>query len=41
MCDAAVLADRIQGYGLDTPPEAGPSLEIYDDVFMGGGAVVG
>ena len=32
--DAAVLAARIAGYGIDTPPEAGPCLRIYDDTFL-------
>jgi len=41
MCDAAVLADRIEGYGLDTPPETGPSLSVYDEAFLGGGAAIG
>ena len=36
ICDAAVLADRIEGYGIDTPPESGPSLEVYDNAFLGG-----
>jgi len=37
MCDAAVLAARITGYGIDTPPETGPSLAVYDMVFLGKG----
>ena len=32
--DAAILAARIAGYGIDTPPESGPSLKIYDDTFL-------
>jgi len=32
--DAAILAARITGYGIDTPPEPGPSLAIYDQVFL-------
>lgn len=32
--DAAVLAARISGYGIDTPPEPGPSLAIYDQAFL-------
>ena len=40
MCDAAVLAARITGYGIDTPPEPGPPLTIYDQVFLGKGAEV-
>ena len=38
MCDAAVLAARITGYGIDTPPDAGPPLTVYDQVFLGKGA---
>ena len=37
MCDSAVLAARITGYGIDTPPEPGPPLTIYDQVFFGTG----
>ena len=32
--DAAILAARISGYGIDTPPEPGPSLDIYDRTFL-------
>lgn len=32
--DTAILAARITGYGIDTPPEPGPSLVIYDQVFL-------
>lgn len=32
--DTAILAARITGYGIDTPPEPGPSLEIYDRTFL-------
>jgi transposase len=35
MCDAAVLAARITGYGIDTPPDPGPPLSVYDEVFLG------
>jgi hypothetical protein len=35
LCDAAVLAARIAGYGIETPPEPGPPLAIYDQVFLG------
>lgn len=35
ICDASVLAARITGYGIDTPPEPGPSLNIYDEMFLG------
>lgn len=34
--DAAVLAARIAGYGIDTPPEPGPALEAYDEEFLPG-----
>ena len=30
LCDTAVLAARLAGYGLDTPPELGPDLAQYD-----------
>ena len=33
ICDASVLAARITGYGIDTPVEAGPSPEAYDEAF--------
>mgnify|MGYP000706405644 FL=1 len=36
-CDAAVLAERIAGFGLDTRPAAGPSLAVYDQAFLRGG----
>ena len=38
ICDASVLAARITGYGITTPPETGPSLEIYDEAFLKGGS---
>jgi hypothetical protein len=38
LCDAAVLAARIVGYGLDAAPDPGPPLSIYDQVFLGKGA---
>lgn len=34
ICDASVLAARITGYGIQTPPETGPSLAAYDDAFL-------
>lgn len=34
--DAAILAARIIGYGIDTPPEPGSSLEVYDQTFLNG-----
>jgi len=34
ICDASVLAARITGYGITTPPESGPSLEVYDEAFL-------
>ena len=37
LCDAAVLAARMIGYGIDTPPDPGPPLTIYDQVFLGKG----
>ena len=37
ICDAAVLAARITGYGIDTPPEQGPPLDVYDELFLKGG----
>lgn len=37
ICDASVLAARITGYGIHTPPEAGPSLDVYDEAFLKGG----
>lgn len=33
-----VLAARIAGFGLDTPPEGGADLTCYDVMFLGGGA---
>ena len=36
--DAAVLAARMHGYGLDTPPEKGPDLSGYDQLLTQGGA---
>ena len=36
-CDAAVLAERIAGFGLETSPTAGPSLAVYDQAFLRGG----
>ena len=32
--DVTVLASRIVGYGIDTPPEIGPSLTVYDQAFL-------
>ena len=29
--DVTVLAARITGYGIETPPENGPNLSIYDE----------
>ena len=34
-CDAAALAARIAGYGLDVAPERGPDLHVYDELLMG------
>jgi len=35
-CDAAVLAARISGYGLDTPAESGQDLSVYDRLLEEG-----
>jgi transposase len=35
--DVAVLAARMSGYGIDTPPDPGPPLSVYDQVFLGKG----
>ena len=32
--DATIIAQRITGYGIDTPPEEGPSLSVYDEAFL-------
>ncbi len=32
--DATIIAQRINGYGLNTPPEPGPSLVVYDEAFL-------
>lgn len=32
--DMAILAARITGYGIDTPPGPGPSLDVYDRAFL-------
>ena len=34
ICDASVLAARITGYGIETPPQPGPSLSVYDEAFL-------
>ncbi|MEI6388930.1 MAG: IS21 family transposase [Spirochaetota bacterium] len=34
-CDAAALAARISGYGLDVAPERGPDLLVYDELLSG------
>ena len=34
--DARILAERITGYGINTPPDPGPSLSVYDDAFPEG-----
>ena len=34
ICDAAVLAARITGYGIYTPSERGPALSAYDEAFL-------
>lgn len=40
ICDASVLAARITGYGIYTPPEAGPSLVAYDEAFLKEGGTI-
>ena len=40
ICDASVLAARITGYGIYTPPETGPSLSAYDEAFLKEGGAV-
>ena len=35
-----VLSARITGYGIYTPPEVGPSLAVYDDMFLKEGGAV-
>lgn len=40
ICDASVLAARITGYGIYTPPETGPSLAVYDEAFLKEGGTV-
>ncbi len=40
LCDAAVLAARITGYGLHELPQAGPPLEVYDLAFLSGGECI-
>lgn len=32
--DAKIIAQRITGYGIDTPPESEPSLKVYDLAFL-------
>jgi len=32
--DATILAARIADFGIDTPPSPGPSLDVYDEVFL-------
>ncbi len=39
MCDASILAARITGYGIEMPPQPGPSLRVYDETFLGKGVV--
>ena len=34
ICDASVLAAKITGYGIETPPQPGPSLSVYDETFL-------
>ena len=37
--DATVIAARISGFGLDTMPDAGPPLTVYDEAFLRGGRI--
>ena len=32
--DVSILAARITGYGIDTPPEIGPPLSVYDEELI-------
>ena len=32
--DAKIIAERITGYGIDTPSDIGPSLDAYDKAFL-------
>ena len=32
--DAKIIAERITGYGIDTPSDSGPSLDVYDKAFL-------
>ena len=32
--DAVILAERMKRFGIDTPPESGPSLSVYDEAFL-------
>ena len=34
-CDAAALAARISGYGLDVAPGRGQDLHVYDELLLG------
>ena len=36
--DTAILAARIHGYGLMSPPEKGPDLKVYDRLLKGEGS---
>jgi len=38
-CDTAILAARINGYGLDTPAETGQDLAVYDRLLEEGRAI--
>lgn len=33
--DVSVLAMRMEGFGLASPPDAGPDLTVYDSAFLG------
>lgn len=35
--EVGVLAARIANFGIDTPPDTGADLNLYDEAFLGGG----
>lgn len=41
LCDASVLAARMTGYGIHTPPEPGPQLKVYDELLRQKGGDAG
>ena len=32
--DVSIIAARITGYGIDTPPNPGPPLTVYNEAFL-------